>query len=165
MGRGGADRALAGVPVPERPLDGVSLAPLLDGKMTSRPKSICFWMYRPPRQGRRKLEPYIDPELQKGTTPLVKRLRGLLTRNFANQRYTTVTEHDYAGPRAILDNRYKLLVDAEKGRAMELFDLRNDPAEKHDLAKAKPDVAGKLQAELRQWQASALNSLLGRDYR
>ena len=48
---------------------------------------------------------------------------------------------------------------------MELFDLQADPAEKHDLLTTKPDVAKKLQAELRQWQQSTLNSLLGKDYR
>ncbi len=157
--------ALAGSPVPNRPLDGISLVPLLEGKMSSRPSPICFWMYRPPKEGRREREPYIDPKLQKGTTPLVKRLGGLLTRNFANQRYTTITEHDFAGPRAILGNRYKLVVDGERDSATQLFDLQNDPAEKNDLLTAKPDVARSLRAQLRQWQVSALNSLLGKDYR
>ena len=156
--------ALAGSPVPKRPLDGVSLVPLLEGKMSSRPEPICFWTYRPPPEGRRQRQPYIDPELQKGTTPLVKRLGGILTRNFVNQRYTTITRHDYAGPRAILDNRYKLVVDGQKNSGMELFDLQDDPAEKHDLLKAKPDVAKRLQALLEQWQKSVLNSLLGKDY-
>ena len=157
--------ALAGSPVPNRPLDGINLVPLLEGKMSSRPSPICFWMYRPPREGRREREPYIDPELQKGTTPLVKRLGGLLTRNFANQRYTMITKYDFAGPRAILGNRYKLVVDGEKDGVTQLFDLQNDPAEQNDLLTAKPDVASTLQTQLQQWQASALNSLLGKDYR
>jgi len=157
--------ALAGSAVPQRPLDGISLAPLLEGRMSSRPSPICFWMYAPPKEGRRKREPYIDPELQKGTTPLVKRLGGRLTRNFANQRFTAITKYDYAGPRAILDNRYKLVVNADRDTPLGLFDLQDDPAEKHDLTKTKPDVAKKLLGQLRQWQESTLNSLLGKDYR
>ncbi|MBT3597782.1 MAG: sulfatase-like hydrolase/transferase, partial [Verrucomicrobia bacterium] len=35
---------LAGVAIPQRPLDGVSLASLLTGEMTQRPP-ICFWSY------------------------------------------------------------------------------------------------------------------------
>ena len=157
--------ALAGQREPKRPLDGVNLAGLLEGKMTTRAKPICFWMYRPPREGRRQRKPYIDPELQKGTTPLVKQLGGLFTRNFSNQRYTTITKHDYAGPRAILDNRYKLVIDGGKDSGTELFDLKDDPAEKNDLMKTKPQVAKRLQGELHKWQQSTLNSLLGKDYR
>jgi len=157
--------ALAGSREPKRPLDGVNLIPLLEGKMTTRAKPICFWMYRPRREGRRQRKPYIDPELQKGTTPLVKQLGGLFTRNFGNQRYTTITKHDYAGPRAILDNRYKLVINGGKDSGTELFDLKEDPAENNDLMKTKPHVAKKLQGELHKWQESTLNSLLGKDYR
>jgi len=39
---------LLGIKVPNQPqpIDGVSLAPLLDGKMTNRPKPMPFWVYR-----------------------------------------------------------------------------------------------------------------------
>ena len=76
---------LAGQPLPARPLDGLSLQPLLEGRMTERPRPIGFWnaRARPEAAGPRK--PYIDPELQKGTTPLPKLgPDGTATRNFQN---------------------------------------------------------------------------------
>ena len=36
---------LVGIPLPKRPLDGVSLKPLLDGEMEKRPQPICFWSF------------------------------------------------------------------------------------------------------------------------
>ena len=64
---------LAGVAIPQRPLDGVSLAPLLTGEMTQRPP-ICFWSYPSKRITAHtpELKPWIDPLLQEGTTKLVK---------------------------------------------------------------------------------------------
>ena len=34
---------LAGLSLPDRPLDGISLTSLLDGKMSERPRPIPFW--------------------------------------------------------------------------------------------------------------------------
>jgi arylsulfatase A-like enzyme len=155
---------LAGVTPPNRPLDGISLAGLFDGRMKSRSSPICFWSFMAWREGLLR-EPYIAPELQKGTTPLVKSLGGRLTRNFVNFKYKEVSEEDFGGPRAILDNRYKLVVDGEKGSGIELFDLQNDPGESKNLVKSKPDVARKLKSRLREWQESVLRSLKGEDYR
>jgi arylsulfatase A-like enzyme len=157
--------ALAGTTPPDRPLDGINLVPLLDGRMTSRPKPICFWSFQGARREGQAREPYIAPELQKGTTPLVKLLGGIPTRNFVNYRYKEIREGDFGGPRVILDNRYKLVVDGENGSGLELFDLRSDPSETKNLLESKPDVARRLQGRLRQWQESVLNSLLGKDYR
>ena len=156
---------LVGQPLPNRPLDGISLKPLIDGNMTERPTPICFWNYRTSSELKR--EPYIDPELQKGTTPLVKQSAGLLTRNFRNYHHPTISETDYTGSRAILGNRYKLVVEGQrKGDAKkELFDLRNDPAEKNNLLDSQPETAKDLEKQLREWQDSVLNSLTGSDYR
>ena len=51
---------------------------------------------------------------------------------------------DFAGSLAIVDNRFKLVVDgaarrgAGGGMVKELFDLRADPAERNDLAAKEP---------------------------
>ncbi|MDA7522098.1 sulfatase-like hydrolase/transferase, partial [Akkermansiaceae bacterium] len=66
--------ALAGAKIPEIPLDGVDLVPLLNGKMTERSEAIEFWSFRGSRFNKGAPKPYIDPELQKGTTPLVKKM-------------------------------------------------------------------------------------------
>ena len=157
---------LAGQPLPKRPLDGISLGPLLAGRMTERPSPIGFWngRARPDSAGTRK--PYINPELQKGTTPLAKLgPDGTATRNFQNFHHPDIREEDFAGPRAIVDNRYKLVVDGERGNSKELFDLRRDPAEKNNLIASEPAVAAKLEQQLRAWQQSVLESLTGADYR
>ena len=155
---------IIGQPLPDRPLDGISLKPLIDGRMTERPTPICFWSYQ--TKGETKNQPYFDPELQKGTTPLVKQMAGLLTRNFRNYHHPAISDTDYTGPRTILDNRYKLVVNDRKGSdtQKELFDIREDPAEKNNLIDQKPEVAKQLQQQLRTWQQSVLNSLTGADY-
>jgi arylsulfatase A-like enzyme len=156
---------LAGQPLPRRPLDGISLTALLDGRMSERPSPIGFWNGRGRQDPAAK--PYIDPELQKGTTPLVKLAAEGATRNFQNFHHPDIQEQDFAGPRAILDNRYKLVIDGEtrRGGTKELFDLRTDPAEKNNLIKSHPAEAAKLERQLREWQQSVLTSLTGADYR
>jgi len=158
---------LVGQPLPNRPLDGISLQPLINGQMTERPEPICFWAYNTNRKVERRPQPYIDPKLQEGTTPLVKMMDGRYTRNFRNFHHAEITEQDLEGPRVILDNRYKLVVDSQPGSesARELFDLRNDQAEKNDLHETEPEIAKKLERQLRDWQQSVLNSLTGADYR
>ncbi len=157
---------LTGQPLPDRPLDGINLTPLLDGKMTERSDPIFFWSYASARLDRLELEPWIDPKLQQGTTPLVKVLDGIATRNFKNWRHPRMSDADFDGPRTAVDNRFKLVLhDEEDGKLKrELFDLRADPAEKHNLIEQQPEVADKLQRQLRQWQESVLRSLGGADY-
>jgi arylsulfatase A-like enzyme len=139
---------------------------VIDGAATERPSPICFWNYNASREMNRRLEPYIDPKLQEGTTPLVKKMGGRLTRNFLNFHHPDVTEQDFAGSRAILDNRYKLVIDDKPGgeSTRQLFDLGDDPAETNDLIKASPEIARNLEQQLRDWQKSVLNSLTGADY-
>ena len=154
--------ALAGQSIPDRPIDGLNLEPLLDGRMTERSEPICFWQYRADRDA--EGEPYIDPELQKGTTPLVKLMRGVATRNFRNSHHPEITAEDFGGARAILDNRYKLVLDAREGTGKELFDLRDDPAEEHNLIGSESETAMRLERQLRVWQEAVLKSLTGADY-
>ena len=156
---------IIGQPVPDRPLDGISLRPLIDGKMSERKSPICFWSFNTGREAGRGLKPYIEPQLQEGTTPLVKFLGGRRTRNFRNLHHPKITDQDFAGPRVILDGRYKLVVDAGNKSAKELFDLRADKAEQKNLIEDKPDVARKLEQDLRNWQQSVLTSLTAPKYK
>ncbi len=153
---------IAGQPLPDRPLDGISLLPLIDGEMQERPEPICFWRFDGSRAG--DGEPYIDPMLQEGTTPLVKMMDGRLTRNFRNFRYSVIAEGDFAGSRAILDSQYKLVVDGSGESGSELFDMRKDPAESENLAPTHPQEVERLAGQLRSWQQSVLQSLTGADY-
>ena len=104
--------------------------------------------------------------MQKGTTPLAKLgPDGTATRNFQNYQHNEILPQDYAGPRAVIGNRFKLVVDGTKGSGRELFDLRADPAEKNNLIATHAAEAKKLEAVLQTWQRSVLKSLAGADYR
>ena len=161
---------LSGQPLPDRRLDGLSLLPLFDGAMQERPEPICFWSYSANRDSEN--EPYIDLKLQEGTTPLVKMMDGRLTRNFSNFHHPRVDEKDFAGPRAILESRYKLVLDGEGPASAdpetapmrELFDIRADVAERDNLVASQPETAERLVGLLRGWQQSVLESLTGADY-
>lgn len=156
--------ALVDQPLPKRPIDGIDLTPLLNGRTTERSRPLYFWEYS--TSGLGAAEPTIAPELQSGTTPLVKKSGGKATRDFKNVRHPTIHDRDYRGPRAIIEGNYKLVVhDREPGAAkLELFDLAKDPAETTNILAQHPDIAQRLQTELRTWQRSVLQSLTGADY-
>ncbi len=156
--------AITGQALPSRPIDGVDLSPLLDGKMTDRPKPLYFWEYSFRNVDQSK--PYIDPALQEGTTPLAKKSGGKATRDFTNFHHASITETDYQGARAIIDGSFKLVIHDRKkdGPAYELFDLKSDPAEKVNLTEQQPAIAERLKLKLRDWQKSTLESLTGADY-
>jgi arylsulfatase A-like enzyme len=156
---------LVGQPLPNRPLDGISLKPLFEGKMNKRPSPIFFWNYDWSQEAVRNPEPYIDPKLQEGTIPIAKLMDGLFTRNFKNYRHPEIVDEDYLGGRAVLDDRYKLVVDGHPNSGNELFDLRKDPAEKNNILHDEPEIAERLDRQLREWQDSVLTSLTGADYK
>jgi arylsulfatase A-like enzyme len=159
--------ALVGQPLPIRPLDGINLLPLLDGTLSDRSRPIHFWEYNFNRLVSMGPEPYIDPELQKGTTPLAKLMDGKATRDFLNFRQPPLSQADYLGPRAIIDGHFKLVIHEQNGgnTRLELFDLQADPGEKTNLLEQQPATAAKLQNQLLSWQQSVLQSLTGADYR
>jgi arylsulfatase A-like enzyme len=153
-------------PLPNRPLDGVSLLPLLDGVVNERPSPLYFWEFDPARLLRSKPEPWVDPILQQGTTPLVKLQGGKATRDFTNYRYTAIDDADYSGSFSIISGSHKLFVRKAKDNAVqrELFDLDRDPAEQTDRLTDEPQVAEDLSKQLHAWQTSVLRSLTGTDY-
>ncbi len=157
---------LAGQPLPKRPLDGISLVPAIEGSLQTRPDPIFFWGFEMGKSFVDGSIPYIDPPLQEGTTPLVKMIGGKYTRTFSNYKYPVVSESDFGGARAMLDNRYKLVMDAQStdGSGIELFDLKNDPAESNNIAAAHPEIVTSMQTQMHDWQQSVLESLTGADY-
>lgn len=142
---------------PARPIDGVSLRPLIvDNAMAARPSPIGFWKY-PPNQDRENGR-WIPAELARGTTPT--------TRNpaidFLNYRHPVARTADFPGEAAWTDNRYKLIAS---GRRTELYDLQSDPFEKTDVGAREPQRVKTMLDELHRWQASVERSLSGADYR
>lgn len=157
---------LTGQPLPDRPIDGVDLTQLIRGTLNARPTPLCFWMYDTSRFAGTQPEPWIDPEHQQGTTPLVKLMAGKATRDFLNHRQPPLSDADFRGARSIIDGDLKLIVrETRRGEPQrELYDLRSDPAETNNLIDDQPARAEELAGHLRQWQESVLNSLLGNDY-
>ena len=150
---------LAGQPLPDRPLDGIDLTPLLENKMKVRKKPIFFWSFSTSGRGKK---PYIDPKLQKGTTPLVKLMGDIPTRNFKNVHHPSIIEQDYNGNRTVIYPRYKLFINGKGEQSV--FDLIDDPSESTDISKSQPLILEMLNKELRDWQSSVLNSLMEGDY-
>jgi len=95
----------------------------------------------------------------------VKLMNGIATRNFVNVHYPEVEPRDFAGPRAVLNGDYKLVIDGSEGSGKELYNLTDDPAEKRNLAGAEMATVERLERQLREWQQSTLRSLTGADYR
>ncbi len=157
---------LLGEPLPSRPLDGVDLSGLLKGQLTERSEPIYFWMYDTRRLTRGEPRPWIEPDLQRGTTPLVKLMNGKLTRDFKNFHHPVITAEDYRGPRAIIDGQHKLVIH-ELGTGdvkYELFDLQTDPAESNNIIVDLPETAERMKTQMRDWQTAVLSSLSGEDY-
>jgi arylsulfatase A-like enzyme len=157
---------VTGESLPNRPLDGVDLCAAFDGTLGERPNPLCFWEYNTDRLAATKPQPYLDPEQQKGTTPLAKLSGGKATRDFKNFRHPAISDADYLGSRAIISGRFKLVVqDQANGEVRrELFDLEADPAETTNLLDQQSSLADRLQLKLRDWQQLVLTSLTGADY-
>jgi len=147
---------LLGLSLPDRPIDGISLVSLLNGKMKERPSPICFWKYD--KKTETKNEPWLDPANQLGTTPTAKRDQI----QFLNYKHPVAKTVNFRGDAAISDNRYKL-VERSKG-TVELFDIVADPEEAKDLSKEKPEIVQKMRKKLKEWQVSVERSLAGYDY-
>ncbi len=156
---------LAGANVPHQPpLDGISLVPLLDGRMPARGKPLGFWVY--PRPGRQVRSVKILEEMAKqqaGETSPVKSEAAKLDEGAIVERFSDAVLPGHA---AWIDNQYKLHRMADKAGQVKLalFDLVQDPKEKTDLADAQPERVSRMKLELEAWQKSVIHSLNGEDY-
>jgi arylsulfatase A-like enzyme len=145
--------------LPDRPLDGISLRPVLEGELSERPEPICFWYHDFRKEEDYNLEWYMDKELLLGNVPTSK-VVGIQFHNFVDVSPLT---KDYPGIAAIRDNRYKL-VEPSPG-VFELYDIQADPGEQNDLAAGRPEITEKLMDQLRTWQSDVERSLSGADYK
>lgn len=136
------------VPGQVKPIDGISLRELIEGRMTARPRPIPFWKY--PHKGERGNKPFLDKEALSGTW-----------RKFSNFTHPKPRTGGFKGHAALVDNRYKL---HKLNGKLSLYDLEADAGEKKDIAGRSPEIVARMKAALEKWQASVERSLSGADY-
>lgn len=156
---------IAGVTMPNQPtLDGVSLVPLIEGRMKRRDKPLGFWVY-PIRGIGTPSQSILRYMLagQQGKTPQGKPPVALRDPDKNLKQYP---KDRLPGAAAWIDGRYKLHRNARKSgkTTYALYDLVADPQEKTDLSADQPDRLRRMKAELRAWQKSVVGSLNGEDY-
>jgi arylsulfatase A-like enzyme len=147
------------------PLDGVSLVPLIDGKMKTRSKPMGFWSH--PTKGIRTpskewMAELLEAQQQGHETTGKERLR-----LDAGKIVTRYPDDKFPGHAAWLDWPWKLhRIQGEHGKVtIELYNLADDPQETTDLAGRQRDRVQSMEVALERWLASVVGSLNGDDYR
>ncbi len=156
---------IVGVQMPDQPpLDGVSLVPLLEGKMSERPKPIGFWDY--PTRGistpSKKWMGQLLAAQQAGKEPGHKERLRLDAAKIKKQN----PENSFPGHSAWLDWPWKLhRIQRKNGQVkVELYNLASDPGEKKDVAGQEKERTKALRSALEGWLAAVVRSLNGKDY-
>ncbi|MBM3877870.1 MAG: N-acetylgalactosamine 6-sulfate sulfatase [Verrucomicrobia bacterium] len=157
---------LAGATVAKQPLlDGISLVPLLDGKMSSRPRPMGFWDFaiagvRTPSEEWMKR---LAAEQAAGKTVPWDEVEPIP----AAQLRTDYPDTTFGRHAAWVDNDWKLhRIEPRNGPLKwELYHLASDRAEARDLFAAEPERAARMQAELTAWLKGVVASLNGADYK
>jgi arylsulfatase len=156
---------IAGVRIKHQPpLDGISLTPLIDGKMTKRPKPMGFWDY--PIHGISVPSDRWMSELlaeQKAGKPPQDKSRLRLDAGKITKHYPL---DSFPGHAAWLDWPWKLhrIQDKSDGIKLELYNLAQDPGEQQDLAAREPGRVKAMKSGLEAWLVSVVRSLNGEDY-
>ncbi len=156
---------IAGVEFEDQPaLDGVSLTPLLQGSMDSRPP-MGFWDY--PESGVPRHSYKLLAELREAQQ------RGNMLGDLSEVRLDAwkhpqeFPDDAYPGHAAWLDWPWKIhrIEDPEEGTlTWELYNLEDDPEEQNDLTDQQPDRTASMKKALEEWQASVVRSMDGEDY-
>lgn len=156
---------LAGItkPASKHPLDGTTLMPIINGKDTvDRKLPLGFWVY--PERGRPVRSTQILQALEKRQQANVKTPKtASIGPSKISRKYD---ESSFPGNAALIDGRYKLHHRGPRNgkKTYQLYDLKTDPQEMHDIAEKHPDVVKRMQSALADWQKSVVRSLNGKDY-
>ena len=147
------------------PLDGLSIRPLIEGAHFERDKPIGFW-------------DYASPGVRSNAAVLLKEQHEGKPSSYDDATLSQITkqydESDRSGEAAWMDGDWKLLAlppaaankknPGRSERTFALFNLKNDPAEKNDLAAKEPQRLEQMKQALEKWQAGVIRSLNGGDY-
>jgi len=147
------------------PLDGISLAPLIDRKMKTRPKPMGFWDHPTRGISTPSLKWMTELlEVQKAGKESSETFRLRLDAGKISKQYP---EDTFPGHAAWLDWPWKLhRIQGKTGKVkLELYNLAEDPAEQKDLVGRDTERVNSMKSQLEAWQASVVRSLNGKDYR
>lgn len=156
---------LAAVRVAKQPvLDGISLAPLFDGKLMIRPKPIGFWDHTAgglPTKSTDLLQ-RLAAEQAAGKVSAANEIEPIPAAQLRKD-YPDTTFGKHA---AWLDGDWKLhRIEGKDGAVKwELYNLAIDRTESKDLLAAEPQRTAKMQADLTAWLKGVVASLNGKDY-
>ncbi|MEA1997252.1 MAG: sulfatase-like hydrolase/transferase [Gemmatimonadota bacterium] len=156
---------IAGAKVDNQPpLDGISLVPLLEGKMKTRPKPMGFWNF--PEGGigtpsKKWMEELLEAQKEGKAVSDSSRLRldaGEITKQYP--------EESFPGHAAWLDWPWKLhrIQASDQSVRFELYNLADDPEEQSNVLEIKSGLQEKLKSGLAKWQKAVVHSLNGADY-
>ncbi|MCP4263244.1 MAG: sulfatase-like hydrolase/transferase [Planctomycetes bacterium] len=147
------------------PLDGISLVPLINRKMNTRPKPMGFWDH-PTRGIGTPSQKWMSEllEVQKAGKESSETFRLRLDAGEITKQYPLDT---FPGHAAWLDWPWKLhrIHSKQDDVTFELYNLADDPDEKNNLIARNTDRANSMKSQLKAWLTSVVNSLNGRDYR
>jgi arylsulfatase A-like enzyme len=151
-------------PSPQRPLDGISILSLLEGKAVSRSRPLGFW--RHPSQGLpAKSEEWMAEllSLQRAGKEMEDHERLQLDAGRIKQQYP---EDSFPGHAAWLDWPWKLhrIQSAEGQTRYELYNLQTDNLEAQDQRGLESDRVRSMAGQLENWLGSVARSLNGKDY-
>jgi len=157
---------IVGVTVPDqpKPLDGISLLPLVDGKMATRPKPLGFWRY--PEEGHPVRSTQLLKELADEQAAGTQSSPSKKAAKEAAKIIPRYSDEVLPGHSAWIAGNYKLHRRSGKSGQITyaLYDLAKDPAEKQNLVDLEPARLKRMKAELEAWQRSVIKSLNGEDY-
>jgi len=151
-------------PDASRPIDGMSLTPLIDGTMKTRPQPLGFWEH--PAAGIRTPSKELMSDLlaaqakgdEVGDRKYLFLDAGKITRQYPSD--------SFQGHAAWLDWPWKLhRIQGQDGSVrIELYDLATDPQESKDQFADQPKRVKSMRRDLEKWLASVVASLNGKDY-
>jgi len=157
---------IAGVNVGDQsqPLDGISLVPLIEGKMKQRKKPLGFWVH--PTRGIPMRSTQLIEEIRKhepGKAP-DSSVQASATKSNKPKSYS---EENLPGDAAWIDGKFKLHKKIDKNGIAKftLYDLENDRTESSDIAGKHFKRVEIMRFGLNTWQRSVIGSLNGKDYR
>ena len=151
-------------PGSQHPLDGISLLPLIDGKMAAREKPLGFWNH--PTGGIGTPHDKWASELlvaQKSGDEIGDKSRLVLDAAEIKRQYP---EDQFPGHSAWNVWPWKLHRIQNKNNVVkwELYNLADDPQEANDVSKQESERVRRMRVELETWLTSVTRSLNGKDY-